>query len=74
MLTLPVHRALRRATGAPLPARPFVVRETTPAGCVASQRLPSYAETCVSCGRVSQTGLSLIAERGCSPCGRRGLR
>jgi len=30
MLTLPVYRALPCATGAPLPARPFVVRETAP--------------------------------------------
>jgi Phage integrase, N-terminal SAM-like domain len=28
MLTLPVYRALPCETGAPLPARPFVVRET----------------------------------------------
>ncbi len=30
MLTLPVDRALPCAAGAPLPARPFVVRETAP--------------------------------------------
>jgi integrase len=30
MLTLPVYRALPCETGAPLPARPFVVREATP--------------------------------------------